>query len=122
MRWTTVEGLRQLRRDAWRRGVWYRLTQLERSVVELTVRYVDHIRSSRLALVLSRIVCKLLTALQSPFLRDAIRVGAQRAARISRLATAWGSSTAEEWLRDGGFIRFLGVIALNNAPGWSAPS
>jgi hypothetical protein len=123
MRYTTIEGLTRLRRTARRRGAWFRkLSQLERGIVELTIRYVDTIRSTRLALAISRIICKLLTALQSPFLRDAIPLGAQRVAQRSRQALAWGHQVASSWIRDGAFIRFLGVTALNDLPGWRTPS
>jgi hypothetical protein len=111
-----------LRTRALRRGVWYqRLSPLERGVLELTARYVDEIKSSRLALVVSRILCKLLKALQSPFLRHAIQVGAPSVTRVSRHAVAWGHTYADAWVRDGAFIRFLGILMVNNLPGWSHP-
>ena len=123
MRYTTIDGLTRLRHRARRCGAWFRsLSQLDRGLVELTIRYVDTIRSTRLALAISRIVCKLLRALQSPFLRTAIMLGAQRVAQRSRLAVSWGYDAASTWVRDSGFMRFLGIAAMNDPPGWHAAS
>ena len=96
---------------ALRRRSWYSLSRLERSVVELTIRYVDRIRSARLSLVISRIVCKILKALRSPFLQRAEQVGYDLAERFSRIAVGWGYAKASEWKQDQGFIRYLGINA-----------
>jgi hypothetical protein len=50
-----------------------------------------------------------------------MRIGAQRVTHLHRIAIAWGCTAAETWLRDGGFIRALGVMALNDLPGWRGP-
>ena len=53
----TRKYLFALKVRAIRRGLWYPvLSRLERSIVELTISTIDKIKSSRLALVIGRIV------------------------------------------------------------------
>jgi len=87
---------------------------LERSVVDLTIRHVDEIRSERLCLVISRIVCKILKRLRSPFLRRVEELGSDLAERVSRIAVGWGYTEASAWRRDMGFVKYLGVTATNS--------
>ena len=111
----TREYLISLRLKALRRHIWFgTLSNIERGMVELTIRCVDRIRSTRLALVISRIVCKILKAFRSKFLERVERVGCNLAERISRIAVSWGCVEASGWKRDPVFIRYLGVNAVNN--------
>ena len=119
MRLMTGSWLVSVRRDALRRRIWFRvLTRLQRSVVELTIRCVDRIQSSKLALVISRIVCKLLKAGRSRFLKQVEIVGSKQAEQISRVAVGWGYVEASSWRRDPVFIRYCGVNAMNSPSGW----
>ena len=119
-RFITREGLTALRRDALRRRVWFSaLKKRERSMVELTARCVDRVRSARLALVIGRIVCKVLKAFRSRFLERVEAVGYDLAAKICRIAVSWGYEAAATWRQDIYFVRFLGVNAINNSSGWS---
>jgi ribosome-associated toxin RatA of RatAB toxin-antitoxin module len=70
----TRGGLASLKVKALRHRFWFALSRLERGVVDLTIRYVDEIKSEVLSLVIGRIVCKILKALRSPFLAKAERV------------------------------------------------
>lgn len=113
------EWLTSLKRRALRRRVWFGvLTRAERGIVDLTIRCVDRIRSMRLALVIGRIVCKVLKAFRSGFLDRVERIGYDLAERISGIAVGWGYAEASEWRRDLGFVRHLGINAVNNIPGW----
>ena len=119
MQFMSISWLASLRRDALRRRVWFRvLSKVERSVVELTVRYVGRVRSLRLSLAIGRVVCKLLEAFRSRFLRRVERVGYDLAEKISKIAVGWGYIEASSWKQDLSFIRFLGVNAVNNNLGW----
>ena len=114
----TRGGLASLRVKALRRRVWFALSRLERGVVELTIRYVDEVKSGVLSLVIGRIICKILKALRSPFLAKAERVGYEVADAVSRIAVSWGYVEASAWKRDLGFVRYLGVNAVSNNSGW----
>ncbi len=87
--------------------------------MELTIRYVDKIQSERLALAIGRIACKILGAFRSGFLKKVSVAGYSLADRISRIAVSWGYAEAMGWRRDVGFVRFLGVNAVNAGIGWS---
>ena len=84
VRLLTSEYLAYLKRRALRRRVWFSvLSRLERNIVELTISCVNRVKSSRLALVIGRIVCRLLKALRSRFLERVETVGYGLADRIS---------------------------------------
>lgn len=117
MRLMSISWLASLRRDALRRRVWFHvLSKVERSVVNLTVRYVDQIRSFKLSLAIGRVVCKLFEAFKGRFLRRVERVGCGLAEKISKIAVGWGYVEASSWAHDSSFIRFLGINTVNNIP------
>lgn len=114
MRYISISWLASLRRDALKRRVWFRvLFKVERSVVNLTVRYLNQIRSFRLSLVIGRVVCKLLEAFKGRFVRRVERVGSDIAEKISKIAVGWGYVRASSWKHDSSFIRFLGINGIN---------
>ena len=115
----TREWLVSVRKMALRRRVWFGvLSRMERGVVELTIRCVDKVRSARLALVIGRIVCKILDASRSRFLMRVDGVGYDLAERISKIAVGWGYVGASGLRQDLGFVRYLGVNAVSNNSGW----
>ncbi len=116
----TGDWLAYLKRKAVRKHVWYRiLPKIERSIVDLTIRCVDRIRSSKLALIISRIVCKLLKMLKSKVLMQITQTGYNLADKISRIAVNWGYEEASAWKLDKNFARYLGVTNVNNVSGWT---
>jgi hypothetical protein len=48
------------------------------------------------------------------FKEMALSVGRLLAERTVRIAEAWGNHEAKEWLKEQGFIIYLGVSWLNN--------
>lgn len=118
MKMVTREYLSVVRMKAFRRGIWFRaLSRLERTLLSLTIRCVKRIRSPLLALMIGRIVCKILKALKSKFLRKVEEVGYEIAERICHFAIKWGYAQASGWKHDVGFIRFLGINAINSTQG-----
>jgi hypothetical protein len=98
-----------------RRGLWFRLlTTLERVQVDLTVRLVMWVRSTKLAHVLDQIIAKLSAALQSPVVSATKAVGVPSARRLSAIAQRWGHASAKAWEHDLRFARFLAIVALNS--------
>ena len=94
--------------------VWFRtLSHFERSLVSLTIRVVDEVRSSRLSGILSCIMLKLENALESTFLKKALEEGNGRAVANARLACSWGNRTALSWARDRAYVLFLGISSMN---------
>ena len=77
------------------------------------MRWVDKVRSTRLAQVLDVILGKLLIAVNGK-LESSRELGRDLAMRISNLAFRWGNKTAKEWRFDPAFRRALqlGVLGL----------
>jgi hypothetical protein len=109
----TREGLEGLRRRALRSKAWFRLDRLERAVVELTIKVVDRVKSSTLAGIILGIVDKLRQWMKPSLKEVALSIGRPLAERAARIAEAWGNHEARKWLKDLGFIIYLGVSWLN---------
>lgn len=108
----SVEVLIQAKKLALRRGVWFKvLSRVERGVMDLTVKCVDSVKSRRLAKLLTAIMCKLESAVESVVDSLVRTVGLPLARRISSIAVGWGNRFASLWGSDGCFARFL-VVAF----------
>ncbi len=95
---------------ALRRRVWFKtLTVVERSVLDLTTRYVDNIRSSKLATLVTAIIEKLQLAMENTLDRILRVVGIPLAQRISSIALSWGNRFASRWANDRTFARYLAM-------------
>ncbi|NIR13151.1 MAG: hypothetical protein GWN86_04050 [Desulfobacterales bacterium] len=102
-----------IRRKAWRKKVWYKaLSRVERGLVSLTIRCVDRVQSSKLAVLLNAIVKRLEIALESRVKRLMEEVGRPLARRISRIAQDWGHKSALKWTGEEGFVRYLTIMSL----------
>jgi len=107
--------LLELKKRSLRRGIWFRvLNRLERAQVDLTVRVVETVRSSLLARILNSIMDKLSQALESRVSTLIKSAGFPTALRLSRIARSWGYESAEEWVGDSEFARFLAILHLNS--------
>ena len=103
-----------LRAKAFRRRVWFKtLIRMERGLINSVIKVVDKVRSTLLAKVLTSIVKKLLTALESHVTRMMREVGRPLAKKISLIAQSWGNKSAKEWMSNKGFIQFLAVTMMN---------
>ena len=104
----TREVIVGLRTRALRRRVWFNaLDRIERGLVDVTIRWVDRVRSGRLATVLLRILAKLARAMEHGMVRVLER-GRSMALWLSELAVGWGNSLAFAWRDDLAFQRALG--------------
>jgi hypothetical protein len=110
----SVTELSKIKILALRQKVWYKsLNHLERSIIDLTVKYVDSIKSTKLAQVVTGIVSKLESALESIVDRLARSVGLSLAQKISSIAVSWGNRSAHAWADDLAFARYLAVTNHN---------
>lgn len=106
----SVGMLVQAKKLALRRGVWFKVLNLvERGVIDLTVKCVDSIKSRRLAKLLTAIISKLESAMESVVDRLVRTVGLPLAQRVSNVAVRWGNRLAALWACDLLFARFLVV-------------
>lgn len=112
----TGQGLTKIKIRALRRRVWFKvLSRVERGIVDLTIRCVEKIRSPILTRVIFDIVRKVLKTLESKFLENVNKAGSAIAEKVCRIALGWGNVSASSWKHDSGFIRFLGVNAVNKS-------
>jgi hypothetical protein len=111
----SVGVLAEAKRTAFGRRVWFRaLTRIERGIVDLTLRYVDDIKSTKLAKVLTAIIEKLQQATESVAERLVRTVGFPLAQKISSIAVSWGNLSAAKWAGDSGFAGYLAVCVLKD--------
>lgn len=107
----SVKNLANIKKFALRRRVWFRsLSRIERGILDLTIKYVDNIKSTELAKVLTAIVNKLQTAMKSHLDQLVGTVGRAIAIKISEIATKWGNKNAYLWAKDPGFAKFLVIF------------
>lgn len=112
----SVPKLLQIKKVALRRGIWYRtLSRLERGVIDLTVKFVDNIKSAKLAKVVSAIVDKLKLATESVLAKTIKSYGHSQTQKISSIAQRWGNPFAYLWAEDVDFARYLSVLYMNGA-------
>lgn len=110
----SIEGLSKIRKLAFRRRVWFKvLSGLERGVVDLTIKYVDNVRSSKLAKVLVAIIAKLQHATKSMADTLTRSIGIPLALKISGFAVEWGCSSAKKWVSDLSFATSLAIMYTN---------
>jgi hypothetical protein len=103
----TGRKLAGLKTRALRKRVWYRvLDRVERGLLDLTIRWVDNVRSGRLTEMLLGILVKLARAMEQGTAR-VLLVGRELALRASVLAVRWGNMDAYSWRFDREF--WLGI-------------
>lgn len=106
----SVGTLIEAKKLALRHRVWFRLlNRVERGIMDLTVRYVDIIKSTKLAKVLTAIIEKLHSAMENVEDRLVRTVGLPLAKKISEIAVSWGNHLASLWANDIAFAKFLVV-------------
>jgi len=111
--------LAKIRKEAWRKKVWFKaLSRLERSILDLASKCVDKPKSPMLIDMLAKIVVKVKKAFMSPIFRLMEYIGKPLAKKISWIAKSWGNKTAESWVKDKGFLKYLTIIEINNIPGF----
>jgi hypothetical protein len=106
----SIGKLTETKKHALRRGVWFKaLNRVERGIIDLTVKYVDNIKSATLAKVLTAIIVKLQTATESMIDKLVRTIGLPLTRKISNIAVSWGNHLAKLWADDRGFARFLAL-------------
>ncbi|SRR6266567_3346238 len=104
----TREVLIGMKTRGLRRRVWYwALDRMERGLVDLTIRWVDKVRSGRMTETLMRILLKLAQALETGVGRVLGR-GRMLAAKASEFAVGWGNESAYHWRFEQAFCNALG--------------
>jgi hypothetical protein len=109
------DNLVRLKLKALKSGAWFRvLKNVERALVDLTIRVVDRARSPVLVKALLSIMGKLMDAQKTKVEVAVNEVGLPNARRFSLLAQKWGNKSARKWMFDLSFARFIAVMYLNS--------
>jgi hypothetical protein len=109
------DKLIKLKLKALRSGVWFRtLNIVDRALVNLTIKVVDHVRSYTLVKILFSIIAKLENALESRILHALREVGFPLAYKLSLLAQKWSNDFARDWMYDVSFAKFLAIMHINH--------
>lgn len=99
------------KKSALRKGMWYRiLNKIERSTIDLTIRYVDNIKSTKLAKLVTAIMEKLETKIENQLERLVRTVGLTLTQKMSKIAIGWGNKTAHLWANDPSYAKYLVLI------------
>jgi hypothetical protein len=110
----SVSVLARTRKNALRRGVWFRvLDRIERAITDLTLQCLDTIKSGKLAKLLTAIMDKLQSAIESSVDKLVRTIGVSLAKKISGIAIGWGNVSAKSWAFDRSFAVFLAVAQTN---------
>ena len=92
----SLDFLRTVRYQAYRKRVWYRaIDDLERGILNLTVRVVEDVKSLTLVHVLEGIVAKIRLACMNPYSRRHLEFGLGKAVLVVGQAVGFGSLIAE---------------------------
>ena len=108
--------LLRFRLKALRRGVWFRLSRIDRAIVDLAILVNARFRSFRLIKSILSVMDMLREPSKNRFERAVSEIGVPLATRLSLLAHKWGNKSAKDWPKDIRFVRFLTMIRLDGNP------
>jgi hypothetical protein len=101
-------------RKALRKKVWFSaLDRVERSILSLTAKCVDVVRSSQLGVVIVKILSKLQKSMRSGFIIRVETFGVLEARRLVEVAKGWGNELADGWLGMD-FSWYLTALMMNS--------
>jgi len=109
-----IEMLPNLRTRALRKKVWFAtLTNQERVLVGLLRRHVNEVKSGMLAMVVAKIIVKLMRAIRNGFWNKIERIGRPIAEAAARGASSIGWKGAAKWAEDVNIVRWYGLTYRN---------
>lgn len=111
----TRNDLLSLKSRALRWGSWFRvLGNVERALIDSAIKVVDRVRSLVLYKALASILKKLDAASVNGIRRVIGTIGFPRIQKLSLLAQKWGNKSAQNWVFDLSFARFMAVMYINS--------
>ena len=101
--------LLKIKRKALRLKIWYKLNNIERAIIDLTIKCVNKIKSIKLKNVILKILNKIKEAIENDFLNKIYENGLKEIIKIIKIAYSWGNKNSLEWIKDKNFIFYLGI-------------
>jgi hypothetical protein len=98
-----------------RQGIWFRLDQQERAIVNLALSLKVSFKSSELMRAIVSIMKRLQEVGSRSF--ELVLRGSRLATSFSEAAVSWGYAAASSWRSDMAFITFLGRFCVPNGSG-----
>ncbi|MEM2195388.1 MAG: hypothetical protein QW803_13130 [Candidatus Methanomethylicia archaeon] len=108
--------LLNIKAEALRKRIWFKLPLEERSIIDLTCRVSRIVKSRVLRLIIDNIVLKILDLLENKLLKEINEVGRSIALKYIQYALKWGYVKAAEWIKNEAYIFHLGLSWINTSP------
>ncbi|MEM2174780.1 MAG: hypothetical protein QXI58_04065, partial [Candidatus Micrarchaeia archaeon] len=101
--------LLKIKRKALRLKIWYKLDNIERETINLTIKYVKRIKSIKLKNVILKILNKIKEIFENNFLNKIYEIGLKEVINIVKIAYSWGNKNSLNWIKDKKYIFYLGI-------------
>jgi hypothetical protein len=101
--------LLKIKRKALRLKIWYRLNNIERETINLTIKCVDKVKSIKLKNIILKILNKIKEIFENDFLNKIYENGSKEIVKIIKIAYSWGNENSLNWIKDKNFIFYLGI-------------
>ena len=105
--------LLKIKRKAIRLKAWYKLNNIERAIIDLTIKCVNKIKSIKLKNIILKILNKIKEAIENNFLNKIYEIGLKEIVKIIKIAYSWGNKNSLNWIKDKSFIFYLGIKKMN---------
>ena len=99
----------RIKHKAIRLKIWYKLNNIERTIIDLTIKCVDKIKSKELKNVILKILNKIKEIFENDFLNKIYENGLKEIIKIIKIAYSWGNKNSLNWIKDKSFIFYLGI-------------
>ena len=103
----------RIKHKAIRLKVWYKLNNIERTIIDLTIKCVNKIKSIKLKNVILKILNKIKEIFENDFLNKIYENGLKEIIKIIKIAYSWGNRNSLNWIKDKSFIFYLGIKKIN---------
>jgi len=103
----------KIKHKALRLKIWYRLNNIERAIIDLTIKCVDKVKSKELKNIILKILNKIKEIFENKFLNKIYENGLKEIVKIVKIAYSWGNRNSLKWIKDKNFIFYLGIKKMN---------
>ncbi|MEM3419977.1 MAG: hypothetical protein QW806_07130 [Nitrososphaerota archaeon] len=103
------EFLIKIKRKAIRLKIWYKLNNIEREIINLTIKCVNKIKSIKLKNIILKILNKIKEIFENNFLNKIYEIGLKEVIKIVKIAYSWGNKNSLNWIKDKKYIFYLGI-------------